>query len=343
MRNLLAVKEIPFVTAAYSPCSSELSAGECGLILPRFIHITTRKRGGKPIVVMLRFAQSSVANAGNRMRVEYKPNLTIMKQAALILISMLGAAGMASASNLFSYNATAAPGTSPSDGVDVLNGNAPVEIWSVTQSPGVTGGGISGDYFGTAFSGETLSGWQMWSSPGSLSTGEGGFIDASTTFAGGALSIGQTVSINFEMRAVDPGREVGVSLLNASGNAITFGIFGGEPDASYPYTGSGYYYSDAGSSYASAGSMSYQYQNEFNIAFTVTGAGTYSAVAGSDSWSGTFSGSLIGMDVYNHGAGNGSDVAFNNLAVVPEPGTIAFMGLGLALLLWRPLLFKRAA
>ena len=240
-----------------------------------------------------------------------------MKKTVLTLICIIGAVRFASASNYFLYTATAAPGTSPSDGIDVFNGNAPVEVWSV----GITNssaGGIGGDYFGTAFSGETLSGWQIWTSPNGAGTGNGGSVDTTNIFPGGALTVGQTVSINFEMRATDLGKEVGVSLLNDSGDAIKFAIFGGEPNATYPYTGSGYYYSDAGSSYVSAGNMTYQYQNEFNIAFTVTGTNTYSAVAGSDSWSGTYSGSLIGIHVFNHGAGDGSDVGFNNLTVAPE-------------------------
>lgn len=251
-----------------------------------------------------------------------------MKKVVLIFINLMGAAGVAFASNNFSYTATATPGQTP-DGVD-QNSN-PVNVWSVVDTPSNTGGG-SGQYFGTAFSGETLSGWQIWSSPFGTGTGNAGSVVATTTFAGGALSVGQTVSINFEMRAIDPGKQVGVDLLNGSGAAITFGIFGGEPGP-YPYTGNGYYYSDAGSAYASAGGMGYQYQSEFNIAFTMTGINTYSAVAGSDSWSGTFSGSLIGMDVFNLGAGDASDVAFNNLTVVPEPSTIALVGIGLGLLI----------
>lgn len=246
-----------------------------------------------------------------------------MKKTALILIGLIGVAGLALASNDFSYGATAAPGSTP-DGADAFNGNAPVNVWTLNQTAGTAGTGTSGAYLGAPFTG-AFSGWQIWSSESDNIAGHGGWIDASTTFAGGALAIGQTVSINFEMRAVDPPNEVGVSLLNGSGKAITFGIFGGEPDASYPFTGSGYYYSDAGSSYTSAGTMGYQYQAPFSISFTVTGAGSYSAVAGSDSWSGTFSGSLIGMDVFNNGGGNGSDVGFNNLTVVPEPGTLAFI------------------
>lgn len=221
------------------------------------------------------------------------------------------------------YTATAAPGSAP-DGVD--QNNNPVSVWTLNQVASGTGGG-SGAYLGSA-GGSEISGWQIWSSPYGTGEGNGGLIDASTAFSGGALSIGQTVSINFEMSATYAGDPVGVSLLNGSGNAITFGIFGGEPGA-FPFTGNGYWYSDAGTSYGNAGSMGYQYQSPFNIAFTITGAGTYSAIAGSDSWSGTYSGSLIGMDVFNDAAEDGSDVGFNNLTVtaVPEPGMAALVSL----------------
>jgi hypothetical protein len=235
-----------------------------------------------------------------------------MKKAILVLFSLVSAVGVASASNNNSYTATADPNNSP-DGVDQTA--TPVNVWSVIGVNSGTGGG-EGSYFGTSHSGG-LSGWQIWTSPFGTGTGNAGSIDASTTFDGGALNIGQTVSINFEMRATDPGKTVGVSLLNGAGNAITFDIAGGGQ----------YVYTDAGSTLVSAGSMGYQYQSPFNIAFTVTGAGTYSAVAGSDSWTGTFSGSLIGMDVFNHAAGDGSDVGFNNLVIttVPEPSTLAML------------------
>ncbi|HTQ51761.1 MAG TPA: hypothetical protein VMJ12_13690 [Candidatus Acidoferrales bacterium] len=245
-----------------------------------------------------------------------------MKKAVLALIGLIGAAGLVSASNNVSYTATAAPGSNP-DGVD--QNSTSVQVWQQTQGTGGSGSG-----FGTW----TLipNYWQMYTYPDGNNVI--GTITETHLFDGGALAIGQTVSLAFEMSATNPHTDVGVDLLNGSGAAVTFGIYGAEPDATNPYyTGNGYFYSDAGSGGdVSAGSMGYQYHSAFNISFTVTGANSYSAVAGTDSWSGTFSGSLLGIDLFNNAAGNGSDVAFNNLTVAPEPGTFAFAGIGLALL-----------
>jgi PEP-CTERM motif len=237
-----------------------------------------------------------------------------LKRAGLAFFSLVSALSVASASNNFSYTATADPNSNP-DGVD--QSATPVDVWTVTTSPGFNGTDGAGSYFGSQ---PTIgNSWELFSFQNS-GKGNGGSAFANTTFAGGALAIGQTVSIRFNMQALDaPLGTAGLSLLNASGNAITFEINGGGI----------YNYTDAGSTAASAGSMGYQYQSAFNIAFTVTGAGTYSAVAGTDAWSGTYSGSLLGMQVFDIKGGNGSDVGFNNLTVsVPEPSTVAMFALG---------------
>lgn len=265
-----------------------------------------------------------------------------MKKALLAAIGILGVIELASASNDFSYSATGSPGSTP-DGVD--QSSSPVSVWTeVVTLGGTNGAGDNGQdgagvYFGNpdgsgGIGGSSENSWQEYSYQND-GTGLGGSVNSYNTFAGGALAIGQTVSINFVMRATDPaanGRasgQVGVTLLSGSSSAITFYIYGGGP---------GYYlYSDASSSGADAGPMSYQYQSPFNVAFTVTGANTYSAVVGSDSWSGTFNGSLTGIDVFNDAGGNGSDVGFNNLTVVgpvPEPGTLALICVGGALSLF---------
>jgi len=258
-----------------------------------------------------------------------------MKKTIVTLLSLIGVMGAASASNYSVYTATAAPGSTP-DGQD-QNSN-PVNVWSVTTTLGGTNGtgdngaDGAGVYLGSPGGGE-FSGWQAYSYQND-GTARSGSVNAVNTFAGGALAIGQSVSINFEMRATDPAAnglpagQVGVSLLNGSGDAILFYIYGGGPG--------NYFYTDAGSVGASAGAMGYQYQTPFNIDFTVTGADTYSAVAGSDHWSGTFSGSLTGIDVFNDAGGNGSDVGFNNLSVVPEPSSLAMLaGAGVAILGYR--------
>src|SRR5580693_9289830 len=153
-----------------------------------------------------------------------------MKKILLALVSLASAFGVASASNNFSYTATASPGNSP-DGVDqALN---PLQVWTLTTTPGFSGADGSGAYYGSQPS--LGNAWQLYSYQND-GVGNGGSAFANTTFAGGALAIGQAVSINFNMRATDPGRQVGLSLLNGSGNAITFGIFGGEPNVTYPYT-----------------------------------------------------------------------------------------------------------
>ncbi|HXI85011.1 MAG TPA: PEP-CTERM sorting domain-containing protein [Verrucomicrobiae bacterium] len=248
-----------------------------------------------------------------------------MNKILLCIVSLVSAASLASAANNVSYTATANPASNP-DGVD--QSANPVDVWTVTTTPGFNGTDGSGSYYGSQPS--LGNAWQLFSFQNS-GVGHGGSAFATTTFAGGALAIGQTVSINFNMRALDaPGGgtnlsingQAGISLLNGSGSAITFAIIGGGPN--------NYYYTDAGSTGANAGPMPYQYQSFFNIAITATGPGTYSAVAGSDSWSGTYSGSLIGMQVFDSKGGNGSDVGFNNLMVVPEPGTFGLVAGGLA-------------
>src|SRR5215469_1910629 len=149
-----------------------------------------------------------------------------MKQIVLILFCITSAVRLASASNTFSYTATASPGSTP-DGTD--QNNNPISVWTIIQTPGGTNGandaGADGQgvWFGNPDGGGGIGGasensWQAYSYQND-GTGLGGSIDATNQFAGGALTVGQTVSINFVMRATDPasnGRApglVGVSLL----------------------------------------------------------------------------------------------------------------------------------
>jgi hypothetical protein len=249
-----------------------------------------------------------------------------MKRVLLFVASLVGAASLASASTVDSYTAIGDPGQ-PNNAVDMNSVTS--TVWTVTTAPGASGVDGSGSGFYAPNGPPNLgNAWQLYSYQND-GTGNGGSAFANTTFAGGPLTIGQTVSIGFEMRALDPTVGfAGMNLLNGSGNAITFYIYGGGPG--------NYFYTDAGTNGANAGPLTYQYQDPMVLNFTVTGAGTYSAIVsnsnGTDSWTGTFSGSLVGMQMFDSKGGNGSDVGFNNLSIVPEPNTIALVVSGLAFL-----------
>lgn len=238
-----------------------------------------------------------------------------MKKSLLALLSVIAAAGMASASNDFSYTATAGPAANP-DGIDVLNGNAPVDAWQETVIPGTSGG--AGSYGNGGWGG---TGWYLYS----YNDATGGTVQERDTFAGGALAIGQTVSLMWGNANILTGQQVGLSILDGSGNQdIIFSFTGGDSGGQYRYT-------DASVTGQESG-YGFQYYTMFNVAFTVTGANTYSATAGTASWTGTFTGSLSGIEVFNNAAGDSSDVGFNALTVIPEPSTMVLVSAGTALL-----------
>src|SRR5271154_1734553 len=94
-----------------------------------------------------------------------------MKKTVLILSCLMGAIGLASASNVFSYTATAAPGNSP-DGMD-QNSNT-LQVWTVVPYAGGTNGmgdngeDGSGVYFGNpdgsgGIGGSAENSWQAYS------------------------------------------------------------------------------------------------------------------------------------------------------------------------------------
>ncbi len=134
-----------------------------------------------------------------------------MKCVLLTIIGIVGLVGIASGSNDLSYTATGSPGATP-DGVD--QNNNPVDVWTEvltlggTNGTGDNGEDGSGVYFGNpdgsgGIGGTSENSWQEYSYQND-GVGLGGSANAYNTFAGGALLIGQTVSLNFVMRATDP-------------------------------------------------------------------------------------------------------------------------------------------
>ncbi len=257
-----------------------------------------------------------------------------MKTCALLaLLGLAAAAPAAFASTNVSYTATADPNASP-DGLD--NTGTPTDVWQLTYSgtgttPANYGSflGNSGGNGGGSTAGAGTSAWGLYASGGTTGNNE---VQIGHTLTGGMLSLGQTVSIQFDGGYVDSGNQYGIRLFGQAGFALSLSFVGGD---------SSYRYYDASSNGANPG-FSYT-PNGFTFSYTQLTATTYRAtVVGQDenvAWNGTVSSAPTFIQVYNANAGAGGnyDVFSNNLSIVPEPRTVAFLGLGLGLafLRWR--------
>ena len=189
-------------------------------------------------------------------------------------------------------------------------------------------GGSSGTFTGASDIGNPS--WGFFASDGELA-------EALFDLAGGALTVGQSVSLDIDNGNIQSGGTVGVGFQNAStGNRLEFFFVGG--DSNYTYLDNGGS-QDSGIGFTSSG---------INLSFTLTGTNTYTlditpAGSGSTQISGTLGGTTgNGVDRirffnFNGGAGSGSDFFGNNISVVPEPGVTALFlgGLGIALLIRR--------
>jgi hypothetical protein len=211
------------------------------------------------------------------------------------------------AATIVSYVASDDPGKAPD-----ANSNS-VDAWTITNS--ASGG--SGSGFFQPF-GLSANPWVMFSYPDG--NGVSGSIQADHTFVGGALTPGQNVQIDWANRAINTGAAVGVSLTSGGSPAATVKFVGGDPLGVYRYDDFGGTDQNTGEGFA--------YQNMRTLKFTITGASSYTASFGSSTWSGTYSGAIDGIRVFNNGGGNGSDIPFNNLTVTaPEPSTLLLVAL----------------
>ena len=233
-----------------------------------------------------------------------------------VVTGVVGAAGFASAATVVNLTATASPGSNP----DATNGTTSVDAWAETTQAGTSGG--AGSYY-FAGSGWNANSWVIYSYPDAT----GPRIDETHAFDT-PVAVGQTVSMTFGNSALTTGQSVGFSL---TGTPLAFSFTGGDTSGHYRYA-------DASTAGGDTG-LGFAYQNQFAVSFTLTSATTYTATAGAMNFSGTYTGAVTAIDVFNDRAGNSSDVAFNALSVTgtptgtPEPATVGLLGLvGTALL-----------
>ena len=156
----------------------------------------------------------------------------------------------------------------------------------------------------------------------------GGSADAYRPFTGGALSIGQTFSMEFDNGYIDSGT-VGLGLQNAAGVSLWEVYFvGGNPN---------YFNRDAAGQVATTVPFG---DEGLHVDFTLTGLAAYTmTLTRRDGNTQTINGALIGdpdqniaqVHAFNFNAGSGDDhnAYFNSMGVTPEPGTATLFGLAL--------------
>jgi hypothetical protein len=224
-----------------------------------------------------------------------KQHLSKIMMMGAMVIGLAARPAKTEAASMASYVASDSPGTAPD-----ANGNT-VDTWTVsTITPQ---GGGAGSFFGFGNS------WVIFSFPDGAAAGSS-FADH--TFVGGPLGIGQPVFIQWANRAIQAGSSVGVSLMSGGTPVATLKFVGGDPDGVYRYD-------DAGGTGQSTG-VPFAFESQRPFVFTRDSAITYSASFAGTPWSGTLAGGAIdGIRMFNAAGGNGSDVIFNNLSIVPEP------------------------
>ena len=266
-----------------------------------------------------------------------------MKKIAFVLLVSLTSTAFVAAADLASFVAAADPNLNP-DGKD-QNGNM-VNVWTLTHSGTGTAPNNYGSFLGSSAqngggsgAGAGTSAWGIYANQPSANDFSNE-VDIGHMFSGGALTINQGVSINFDAGYVDNGGSYGIRLYGPAGFTFALSFNGGD---------STYRYYDSTTSGNSAG-VGYD-PNGFTFTYLQTGLATYTVkiMDGNSllsSFSGTVSGAPDFIQVYDDAAGNGAnyDVFANNLSIIaiPEP-TSAEVNVIAALLLLAGFIYVRRA
>jgi hypothetical protein len=197
------------------------------------------------------------------------------------------------------------------------NGGAGFQPWVLTSS------GAGGRFIGQT-------GVNQNPSFGVFSGGNG-IGDSSTADRNftGALSAGQTFSLQLGITGVydgggSPGNAgfVGLTLLSGSNNVFTFVFIGG---------GTEWQLNDGGSNFGSG--IPFAANTPINFAFTYNGGNNYSisiqegtsSFVGNNFTANSNLTNITGFRIFSERQGANENIGFNNLAVVPEPSSLALL------------------
>lgn len=199
------------------------------------------------------------------------------------------------------------------------NGGSGFGAWTFSNT---SGDGSQNGAFRSSATGGNQTGSQVSSGGSSwaLYANSGQTANATRSFNGGALAVGQQLSLKMDNGWINNGNSVGFSLLNSSGaNRFEFYFAGGNGAYTLNQVGIGNLtgpgYTDSGLSVI----FSQLAGNNFGLQVQVLGGSTYN-------YNGVLSASDISqIRFFNYSAGGGDNYNFyfNDLAVVPEPTNVA--------------------
>ena len=180
--------------------------------------------------------------------------------------------------------------------------------WSLSTS-GDAGSGL----FGTAVGDPSFG---LWSESGGNSTALRPFAEALNAGDEFSFNVGHTANIA-------TGAEIGFTFWSDGAPVLTWKFVGGE---------AAWLMNDGGSDFGAG----QDYAADTSLAFSLTyeGGDFYSYTFGTGSGSNfeannDLSAGIDAFSVFNSGQGGGENIGFDNIEIIPEPGTIALLALGI--------------
>lgn len=180
----------------------------------------------------------------------------------------------------------------------------------------------SGSFLGSSANINSSSGnsWGLYANSGQTA-------DAFASFSAGSLQAGQQLSVQMQNTGIATGGSVGISLRNSSGqNVFEFYFNGGGSQYNinvWQNAGTGNQIATTVGYTSGPLTLNFNQQSAGGWSFDVYSGNTLDQTLSSSSTSTTLWSSISQIRFFDYNSGGGNNVYFNNLAVVPEPVTLA--------------------